>query len=1132
MALNAGSVYATLGARVNPGGFAQYDAAVKKTIASAAASERAGVRAAERTAAAQAAMGAAANKAAADVARLTLAQQRAALGVERAQIAQAAAIKKSGAESLKARQATLSLTAAQQRHAAVSAQLAAAQERAAIASADMDHWHRRNSESIGRFGQAANGAAKWGLAALAVGAAASVKKAMDFEKAMSEVQAVTKANTRDFKRLGDSAKDLGAKTGVGATAAAGALAELAKGGLSTEQTITALNGTIAMSQAGGMDLAEAATTVAQALNLFDMEGGKASHVADAFATAANKTTADVGFFAQGLAQGGAAAKAAGLNFDQTTAALEIMAANGFKSGSDAGTSLKTALTQLAHPTKKAEELTKKLGLSFFDQNGEMKSLGAVSSMLRDKMGGLTRQQRLAAAATLVGQDGMRALLALYDQGPRKVQKFQQGLKEQGTAQDVARTKMDNLSGDWQKFTANLETVGIDIGSKLIPKLRDLSQSLADITTDFQRDKPHSGFVDFVKQIGGALGDASSWSWDFVKEGVRSIQYLSDAMENWHPPKVDLTLDAARSMAPDLRAAKGPKLAPIVQKIIADDSSPREKLAALKALKIPDKTARFILQSGGVDAAIARITTRLAGVRNPPPIAVRVKDEASSILHSIVAKPLRAKVQTILANDDDVQAKVAALQALGISGPTANFLANTAGIENAKDVLNGTKYEVPVKYTPNVMQPTLPFGLETHYTVRPVVIPANVDAGKRAAGRGPAGHETSLVGEGGGPEFVGNPRDGWRRVDAAALMRLRPEDYVIPTEQKYRGRALQLMADALGFPAFKKGKKGKGKAKPIHADPIKFAQYLGPLESEVQKWEERVQRDESKKDEKANSGKRKGKLTREAREARRKLPHERSMLRQAKRELKSAKDYGKRIEAQEELANIYADDMELATTESAWLAARKKRTDALGQERKLLEGALKLAGGPQAKSAWARALRKRMGETDIGIRDAGTDTFDASTFTPDQQARLDQIDARLALAELTPEKADDAAALTEKAGFLEPLLAQAQAAGRSTAVSEIAGMLKTTRDALSESSKPADVTADQQATTDQAVKRAVADMQSRAIDRTIDRAFSGPLVQINTLHPGSPEVARALGDAAAAGFGYQRPRPAPTARVGV
>ncbi len=1034
MSLSAGSVYAILGGRFQPSGFAQFDSAMKKAAAEAGATEK------------------------------------------------------------------------------------------AIAGSS-----KRSSQSMSAMATVANKGAAVGLAAVGAAAVYSVKKAMDFEKAMSEVQAVTKANARDFKRLGDSAKDLGAKTGVGATAAAGALAELAKGGLSTEQTIGALNGTIAMSQAGGLDLSEAATTVAQALNLFNLNGTQASHVADAFAQAANKTTADVGFFAQGLAQGGAAAKAVGLSFDQTTTALEVLAANGFKSGSDAGTSLKTAFTQLAHPTKQAREESKKLGLEFFDQQGKMKSLSSISTMLRSRMGDLTRQQRLAAAATLVGQDGMRALLALYDQGPRKIDRFARANKEQGVAQDVARTKMDNLAGDWKKFQANLETAGINIGTKLIPKLRDLTQGLSDFTKQFDKGEPGSPGGSF-RWLTDHLNDLGPTLPGMIRDITDQWQYLQDAISNWHPPKVDLTPKFARGALPDLRSLKASdKQSSMVMKIIADDSSPWQKLAALRAMKIPDKVARFILQSGGVDAAIARIVARLAGVKNPPPIVVRVKDEASQILNNIVNKPLRDKVAHILADDSSVQDKVAALMALGISGPTANFLANTAGITDARSKIEGESPNVTVTYIPHVLRPSLPGGLTTTYDVIPKV--------HRAAGRGPGAHEAALVGEGGGPEIAGNPRDGWRKVTGPTFMGLKPEDYVIPTEQKYRGRAMALMADALGIPAFKKGKKGKkGKhPKAIHADPIRFAEYLGPLEGEVQKWQERVDRDDQAKDDKANSGKRKGKLTKKAREARRRLPGERSKLQQAKRELNAAKAYAKRIEAQEELANIYSDDMNLATTEEEWIAARGKRTGALGRERDLLTAALKLAGGPKASSAWARALRKRLGETNIGLKDAAADSFDQGTpdtFTEAQQKQLDKIEADVSLAGLTDTKTDDIAALTAKEQFLTPLLSAAQQAGRSTAVSEIAGMISSTRDALKEATKPPDITADQQLTTDQAFKRGVASEQAKMVNRTIDRAFAGPTVVVNTLHPGDPATVRAIGDAAAAGFGYQQPRPASTVRVGV
>jgi TP901 family phage tail tape measure protein len=228
-----------------------------------------------------------------------------------------------------------------------SAAQAAAYEKGVIGS------QQRVSRASMAAGVAATGSAL-GIAAIGVAAAASVSKSMAFNKQLSELKAVTKASAVDMKRMSDAALQLGAKTGVGATKAAQAMTELAKGGLDTEKTIGALKGTIALAQAGSMDLGIAAETVANSLNLFKLSGEDATMVADSFANAANATTADVAFFSQGMAQGGAAAKAAGLDFQQTTVFLEAMAANGFKSGSDAGTAMKTTLIQLAKPTAQAQ----------------------------------------------------------------------------------------------------------------------------------------------------------------------------------------------------------------------------------------------------------------------------------------------------------------------------------------------------------------------------------------------------------------------------------------------------------------------------------------------------------------------------------------------------------------------------------------------------------------------------------------------------------------------------------------------------------------------------------------------------------------------------------------------------------
>lgn len=377
----------------------------------------------------------------------------------------------------------------------------------------------RSSRALHSMGRAATQAAGLGAAGgvLALGYAmvGTVKKAADFEAQLSSLASVSGANGRQMESFKKQALDAGAATKYSALQAAEAQTELAKGGMSVRDIIGGgLKGALGLAAAGELDLAAAAAYTANAMNLFGLQGNQATHVADALASAANRTTADVGDFGMALTQGGSAAKAAGLSFDQTIAALEALASIGVK-GSDAGTSLKAALTQLASPTKQSAGLMEELGLKFFDAHGKMKPVADIAGMLRERLGGLTKEQRLQAATTLVGTDGMRALLALYDAGPRKIKDFEQGLARHGTAAEVAAKKQDNLKGKLENLQGSLETAAIVIGTEMIPVLQDAAVDL----TDFVNRAAASGDI---KHLGEDLASGLRTAIGAVPDIVHGI----------------------------------------------------------------------------------------------------------------------------------------------------------------------------------------------------------------------------------------------------------------------------------------------------------------------------------------------------------------------------------------------------------------------------------------------------------------------------------------------------------------------------------------------------------------------------------------------------------------------------------
>lgn len=311
-----------------------------------------------------------------------------------------------------------------------------------------------------------------GGALVAAGLGLATKKAMDFEAILSQVEAVSGATASEMEALEKAALDLGASTKFSATEVAAAEVELGKAGLSASQILGgALKGSLSLAAAGNLELADAASFAANAMNLFGLEGKDVTKVADAFATAANQTTADVSDFGAALTQGGAAAKAAGLSFNDAMVILEALAKAGVKN-SDAGTSMKTALLQLINPTKKQAAAAKEYGINLIDANGRMKDAADISKELRDATEGMTKAERLKLFATLAGTDGVRTLLALYDAGPRKLDAYAKGLGKAGTAAQVAAKLQDNLKGDIEAMTGALETQAIKIGQRLIPMVSD------------------------------------------------------------------------------------------------------------------------------------------------------------------------------------------------------------------------------------------------------------------------------------------------------------------------------------------------------------------------------------------------------------------------------------------------------------------------------------------------------------------------------------------------------------------------------------------------------------------------------------------------------------------------------------
>lgn len=329
-----------------------------------------------------------------------------------------------------------------------------------------------------------------GIGAGAIGAGflagSSLKKAMSYEQQLSSIQALGNITAEEMKQVDALAMRMGASTKYSALEAAQGIEELLKSGF-TPAAVQAggLEAALNLATAGGLELADAATIMADGLNGFRKDGMTAADVANILAGAANASSTNVEQLKFGLSMVGPVADGIGVSFKEVNATLAAFSNNALK-GSDAGTSLKTFLANVQPNTDKAAELFKKYGLTLKDgsenvffANGQLKDMSQVAEELQKKFKHLTDQQRSAAFFDLFGSDAVRAANILYKEGSAGIQKMYEAMSKT-TALDVAKKKMDNAAGAVEQFKGAMETLQISALKPTLPLIKDVVLLFADL----------------------------------------------------------------------------------------------------------------------------------------------------------------------------------------------------------------------------------------------------------------------------------------------------------------------------------------------------------------------------------------------------------------------------------------------------------------------------------------------------------------------------------------------------------------------------------------------------------------------------------------------------------------------------
>jgi TP901 family phage tail tape measure protein len=372
-------------------------------------------------------------------------------------------------------------------------------------------------ELDGHFSAVASGFQGLAVAGAAAGTAIGylgksvLETGMDFEQQITNTAAVSLKTRDQIKDLEKEALRLGAETKFSATEAAEGMELMARAGATNQDILSGIGGILSAAAAEGIELAETAGHVSNALKGMGLEWSESARVADVLTLASAETNSSISSLGESLANVSATASQFNIPLEQAVASVALLQDVGLDA-SVAGSAFNTMLNSLAKPTDAVRAKMRKMGISFQDAKGDMLPLTDVFANLQkaaDKAGG--NMKVAAFFADLVGLRGQKAaanLQKLFKKG--KVQELFVALEgAAGKAELMASIKMDTLRGDMDELSSAVDAVKISIYDAQSGPLRGLAQDTR-AWVDANKDLVATKVTDFLKDTVTNL--PAIWTW--------------------------------------------------------------------------------------------------------------------------------------------------------------------------------------------------------------------------------------------------------------------------------------------------------------------------------------------------------------------------------------------------------------------------------------------------------------------------------------------------------------------------------------------------------------------------------------------------------------------------------------------
>lgn len=282
---------------------------------------------------------------------------------------------------------------------------------------------------------------------------------LDFERGMKGVERVVLGTAKEMELLKKSALKEADTTTFSPAETADAQKYLAQAGLDVNQVMGALPGALQLAMASNMDLARATDIATDIMSAQGLEVKDLTMINDSLVKGANQATTSVEQLGLGMAEVGGTARRVGVDVQQMTASLGVIASAG-KKGGRGGTLFRNFLEEMTG--KKAIKAMRKVGID-------------ADKFINVKTGEITQYEALIKRFTLLSKAekkifsdsafsnmsrGKRGFDFLVG-GADKLEKDLAGIRgASGIAERASKIAFKGLSGQTALLKSQLQTASI------------------------------------------------------------------------------------------------------------------------------------------------------------------------------------------------------------------------------------------------------------------------------------------------------------------------------------------------------------------------------------------------------------------------------------------------------------------------------------------------------------------------------------------------------------------------------------------------------------------------------------------------------------------------------------------------